>query len=145
MGARDETATAVVLTGVGAFQALLAAGAPWGAASWGGRHRGVLPDHLRAISGVAAIAYVRTARSIAGGEGPPERRSRTFTAITLLMGVGTLVNAISPSRIERLIWTPTCAATTVLAWRARRSSRRLGEGAVTEDLRALQTSLECPH
>ncbi len=122
MGTRDETATAAVLCGVGVFQGLLAAGAPWGTASWGGSHSGVLPDHLRAISGVAAVAYVGIAGFIASGEGPPERRSTTFAAITLLMGVGTVVNAISPSRTERLIWTPTCAATTVLAWRARRSA-----------------------
>ncbi len=120
MDARSERATAAMLAGVGTFQALLAAGAPWAAASWGGRHRGVLPGHLRTASGVAAVAYFAVAGFIAGGRGRADARSTTFTAISAWMGVGTLVNAMSPSRVERLVWTPTCAATTALAWRSRR-------------------------
>jgi ABC-type transport system involved in cytochrome c biogenesis permease subunit len=116
----SERATAAVLAGVGTFQALLAAGAPWAAASWGGRHRGVLPGRLRAVSGVGAVAYFGAAGFIAGGKGRPDARSTTFTAISIWMGVGTIANAMSPSRVERLIWTPTCAATTALAWRSRR-------------------------
>lgn len=64
MDVRPERATAASLFGMGVFQALLAAGAPWGNLSWGGKHRGTLPDRLRAVSGAAAIATpVRLASS----------------------------------------------------------------------------------
>ena len=116
----SERATAAVLAGIGTFQALLAAGVPWAAASWGGRHRGVLPEHLRVASGAGAVAYFGAAGFIAGGRGRPDARSTAFAAISVWMGVGTIANALSPSRVERLIWTPTCAATTALAWRSRR-------------------------
>ena len=36
------------------FQISLAAGAPWGAAAWGGHSKGVLPTSLRVGSGIAA-------------------------------------------------------------------------------------------
>jgi ABC-type transport system involved in cytochrome c biogenesis permease subunit len=120
MDIRHQRATAVALFGMGAFQALLAAGAPWANLSWGGKHRGTLPDHLRAVSGAAAIAYVGTASFIASGAGSLPARSRTFTAISLLMSAGTIANAMSRSRAERLVWTPTTAATAALAWRSRR-------------------------
>jgi hypothetical protein len=120
MDIRYERATAAALVGMGAFQALLAAGAPWGNMSWGGGHRGTLPDHLRAISGAASIVYVGTAGFIASGKGPADLRSRTFTAISVLMGAGTLANAASRSHLERLVWTPTTVAIATLAWRSRR-------------------------
>ncbi len=78
------------------------------------------PDHLRAVSGAAAIVYVGAASFVASGKGTPRLRSKTFTAISLLMGSGTIANAMSRSRAERLVWTPTTAATAALAWRSRR-------------------------
>ncbi|WP_170233521.1 hypothetical protein [Ornithinimicrobium humiphilum] len=47
-------------------------------------------------------------------------RRHVLTGVTTLMGVGTVMNGISPSWPERAIWTPTTAVLTALAWRARR-------------------------
>jgi hypothetical protein len=94
------------------FQALLVAGVPWGAAAWGGQHPGVLPTGLRAASAVSGavvfpliILYVIDSADLADiswlpGSGP--------AAMWVLFGffvLGTLMNAASRSRIER-IWAP---------------------------------------
>lgn len=95
-----------------AFQVLLAAGVPWGAAAWGGRHPGVLPAGYRVASAVSGIVvfpllilYVIDSADLADiswlpGSGP--------AAMWVLFGffvLGTLMNAASRSRIER-IWAP---------------------------------------
>jgi hypothetical protein len=116
---RTEQATAAALATVGAFQVALAVGAPWGRAAYGGTHRGTLPRHLRAASGVAALGYGTGAVLIVRGAGSAPARARAFTALSVLMAVGTVANGASRSRVERAVWTPVAAATAVLAWRSR--------------------------
>ncbi|MGB3827807.1 MAG: hypothetical protein WA962_03450 [Ornithinimicrobium sp.] len=116
---KPEQATAAALVAVSAFQTALALGAPWGRAAYGGTHDGTLPNHLRAISGVASLAYGTGAVLIVRGSGSPLARSRAFTALSMLMGVGTIANGASRSPVERAIWTPVTAAITFLAWRSR--------------------------
>ncbi len=59
-GGRAETsewprqALAASYAGVAAFQVALAAGAPWGAAAWGGAKKGVLPTEFRIGSVISA-------------------------------------------------------------------------------------------
>ena len=92
--------------------ALLAVGVPWGAAAWGGQHPGVLPVGFRVASGVTGTVayplmtlYVIDSAGMADiswlpGSGP--------AAMWVLFGffvLGTLMNAASRSRIER-IWAP---------------------------------------
>src|SRR5918997_1038494 len=48
----------VLFLAIAGFQAALAAGAPWGAAAYGGAHSGVLPESLRTSSSVAAAVYL---------------------------------------------------------------------------------------
>lgn len=115
----SEQATAVALSALGAFQAALSAGAPWGRAAYGGARPGTLPNHLRAISGVAALGYGTGAVLVLRGTGPPRTRSRAFTALSVCMGLAAVANGASRSPIERAIWTPVAAATAVLAWRLR--------------------------
>jgi hypothetical protein len=106
------TVLIVLIAIVAVFQALLAAGAPWGAAAWGGQHPGVLPAGLRAASGVAAAVvfplmalYAIDSGELADvswlpGSGP--------VAMWVLFGffvIGTATNAASKSRPER-IWAP---------------------------------------
>ncbi len=109
---------AVVLIGVVVlFQILLALGAPWGAAAWGGRTAGVLPGGLRIASAVSAlllgaIAWVVLSKSVAEGDGP----SWLTPALWVIVGyfaLGAVMNAISRSRIER-IWAPVSLAIAVL-------------------------------
>ncbi|MDI5982504.1 hypothetical protein [Amycolatopsis magusensis] len=51
------TVAAVGLAGVALFQLAIAAGAPVGRASWGGKHPGTLPARLRVISTVAVLIW----------------------------------------------------------------------------------------
>ncbi len=115
----ERSATAVGLGGVAAFQVALAAGAPWGRASYGGTHSGVLPRHLRLVSAGAALFYSGLTAVIVSQQTPVRVRRHALTGIATLMGVGAVVNGISPSWPERAIWTPTTALLAASAWRAR--------------------------
>ena len=105
-------ATALALFAVVAvFQLMLAAGAPWGAAAWGGGHPGVLPARLRVASGLTGAVvypllalYVIAAAGWAGLSWLPGPR----VAMWVLFGfftLGILTNGMSRSPIER-IWAP---------------------------------------
>ncbi|GAA5157216.1 hypothetical protein [Ornithinimicrobium tianjinense] len=107
---------------VGAFQVALALGAPWGRASYGGAHPGVLPDRLRVVSAGAAAVYAGLAVGITSHGTPVRVRRHLLTGIAVLMGVGAVMNGLSPSRPERAVWAPTTAVLSALAWRARRDS-----------------------
>ena len=112
--------TVVGLAGLGGFQLALAAGAPWGRASYGGAHEGALPTRLRVVSGVAAVVYPATAYAIASRRTPVRTRRRVLTTVSAVMALGTVMNGISPSLPERAIWTPVSALLAVSSWRARR-------------------------
>lgn len=114
-----ERATGVALVGLSAFQIALAFGAPWGRAAYGGTRHGTLPNHLRAISGVAALGYGTGAVLVLRGSGSPRARARGFTTLSVFMGIGTVANGASRSAVERAVWTPMTALMTVLAWRSR--------------------------
>ena len=55
---RSSGIAAVLLSGMAGFQIALAAGAPWGAAAWGGASPGVLPRGLRVSSAGSGLVYV---------------------------------------------------------------------------------------
>jgi hypothetical protein len=99
---------AVLLLGViVVFQAALALGAPWGAASWGGQNPGVLPTRLRIASGVAALVIYPTlilAVLASAGLVDADWLPAGPVAMWLLAGllaVGALMNVISRSPPER--------------------------------------------
>jgi hypothetical protein len=111
------------LTGlVCAFQLALAAGAPWGEYAMGGAFPGVMPAPMRIAAVVqvgvlAAIAAVVASR--AGLVLPRWRRiARPLTlAIVGLLGVSVVLNLITPSPMERLIWAPVATALFLAALR----------------------------
>ncbi|MDO5511823.1 hypothetical protein [Corynebacterium sp.] len=110
-----RTVATAGLATLGIFQAGLAAGRPWGAASYGGAHPGVLPRNLRITSAVAAPVYLVAATSVGAGV-------RTgLGPVALVMAVATVPNALSPSRAEKL-WSPVCAAVAWAAWSMLRRS-----------------------
>ena len=115
----ERRITVVGLAGLAAFQLAIAAGAPLGRASYGGAHPGVLPDHLRVVSGGATLLYCGLAVAVARQRTPAHVRRQVLTGITALMGVGAVANGMSPSGPERAIWTPTCSVLALSAWRAR--------------------------
>ncbi len=114
-------AAACLLTGLIAFELALAVGMPWARAAWGGRHR-VLPRPLRWASVMAAFllalaAWAALARAALVPPGPEPAAVRVivwfFVGYTML---GTGMNAISRSQIERSLMTPLAAALALLFW-----------------------------
>ena len=97
--------TAVVIL----FQLALAAGAPWGAYAMGGAFPGTYPPEMRVaavvqaaiVAGVAAIVLAR-----AGMAFPQWRPLRLAWAVVALLAVGVVLNLITPSGGERLVWAP---------------------------------------
>ena len=110
---------AVGLLGVvGMFQVALAAGAPWGAAAWGGRYGGVLPPPLRIASGVAGIlVYPLIALYILDSASLIDltwlrRTMPGMWVVAAFFTLGAVANFASRSRIER-IWGPLSLAIAV--------------------------------
>jgi hypothetical protein len=107
-----------LLAGLGAFQVSLVAGAPWGAAAWGGQAPGVLPTSLRVASAVSVLAYGGLAAIVVSDRLGPTVRRRVVTGASLLMVLGTVANLVSQSPVERL-WAPVAATLAVALWRVR--------------------------
>ena len=101
------------------FQIALAAGAPWGAAAWGGANPGVLPRGLRVSSAGSGLVYVLLAVAARSTLMPAQMRRRLLTVASGGMVVGTVMNLASKSNIERTLWTPVAAALAVVLWLAR--------------------------
>lgn len=117
-------AFAVFACGVWVFQLALAAGAPWGAAAWGGANSGALPVGLRAASAVAALVWVGVAAVSAGRLLGQTGRRRVLLGVAAYTTLGIALNAASPSTVERSVWVPATAVGAGLAWMAWRESRR---------------------
>lgn len=102
------------------FQVALAAGAPWGRVAWGGTHEGRLPAGFRVASAFAAAFWILAALVMlarGGWDGSPVSSGMSRWATWVLFGllvVGTLMNAASRSRLERIVQTPVAAILAVL-------------------------------
>lgn len=110
---------AAVLMGIViVFQLALVLGAPWGAASWGGQRAGTLPSGLRAASAAAAVILavlawiVLATADVVDAPWPSAWNGPATWVATAYFAIGTLVNAISRSRVERL-WAPVAGATAI--------------------------------
>ena len=96
------------------FQLALAAGAPWGRYAMGGAFPGVMPTPMRVAAVVQAIVLLAVGLVVLSRAGlvlPRWRRvSRWLTWIIVgLLGVSVVLNLITPSPMERLIWAPMAA------------------------------------
>lgn len=93
------------------FQAALAAGMPWGDFAWGGNYPGVLPAHMRLASVVSAfilLALIFIVLIRAGLVFPawqPISRKLVW-AVVAYCGLGVILNAITPSFWEKVVWVP---------------------------------------
>ena len=112
---------AVLLLLVVAFQAALAAGAPWGAATQGGTNLGVLPDMLRVGSVVTLLVYAALAAVAGTSWAPANARRRILYIAAFVMVFATMLNIASPSFVERIIWVPVTIALVITLWRAARN------------------------
>jgi hypothetical protein len=119
-GVELTVVAAVIATGLfvamAAFQATLAAGAPVGAHVLGGRHSGVLPPRLRALSGIAALLLVGFALVVLARAGvvgwPAGIADLLIPASWVIAGflvLNTLGNLASKSRFERTVLAATTA------------------------------------
>lgn len=102
---------AVGSLGIAAFQVALAAGAPFGRAAWGGSHER-LPRKLRVASAAASAVWVLAALVVLAGAGfdaspiPASVVDWATWVLAALLLLGAVMNFLSRSRLERLIWGP---------------------------------------
>lgn len=96
---------------VALFQLALALGAPWGGLAMGGAFPGTFPPAMRVaalvqivvLAGVALVVLARAGLMLPSW-GPASRW--LVWAVVGLLGVGVVLNLITPSALERLIWAP---------------------------------------
>jgi hypothetical protein len=115
-------AVAILLAGLSVFEIALAAGAPWGAAAFGGASA-VLEPALRVTAGVFAVVWAAAALVVLRRAGHPvwaplPRRALPVAVWVLAgyMALGVLTNSISPSTIERAIRVPATIAMSALCF-----------------------------
>jgi hypothetical protein len=95
-----------------AFQLALAAGAPWGEYTMGGRNLGRLPKPMRVVAAVSACIMLAQAGHYLAQAGLLDRLlSPNFNGVVNWIWVafsvlGLLMNAISRSKKERRTWVP---------------------------------------
>lgn len=92
------------------FQMLLAAGAPYGEAAWGGQQGKVLPKKYRIASIFSCIFFIFSIFVVLSATGLIVLFNTSFANgymwfLTVYLGLGIVMNAISRSKIERY-WTP---------------------------------------
>jgi hypothetical protein len=109
-----------LLAGVATFQLALVAGAPWGAAAWGGQAPGVLPPSLRIGSAVSVLVYGGLAALVVTDRLGRTARRRLLTGASVLLVLGAVANLASQSPVERL-WAPVAATLAMMLWRVRGS------------------------
>lgn len=102
----DSLAFLFIVACIGAisFQIALVAGAPWGHLTQGGRFQGKLPIAGRAAALVSIIILLMMALAVSSAAGG--RPDWTGWVALTLQTVSTVVNWITPSRPERLLWGP---------------------------------------
>jgi hypothetical protein len=115
-----STAAGILLAGLAGFEALLAAGMPWGRAAWGGG-QAELDAGLRVASATAAVVFVGAAMVVRrqGGHRQwaplPDRWLRPAVwGLAAYTALGTILNAVSRSPVERALMTPVALSLAVL-------------------------------
>lgn len=91
------------------FQLALVAGAPWGRLTQGGSHPGMLPVPGRLVALLSAVLLVWFAW------GMVEQNWVGWFATGYLV-LGLVMNSLSKSKVERMLWVPVIAVLLVSAW-----------------------------
>lgn len=112
IGTYSSGIAAVLLTGIVGFQLALAFGAPWGRAAYGGATERPT-EKMRVSSAVASVVWTFIALVTLRRGGHPVPRVLPEPALPWvswiavgLVAVGSVLNIITPSRLERMIWAP---------------------------------------
>jgi len=89
------------------FQVCLMAGAPWGKLTQGGRVQGALPVKGRLVAGFSVLLLAGMAGGILSAAAMPPNWPEWVGWVALLVqALSTLLNWITPSLSERLLWGP---------------------------------------
>ena len=96
------------------FQLVLTIGMPWGAASMGGKFQGKYPPRMRVVSliNIFIISFIAAIVLIKSEIIWLQFKSFANIAIYFVVVfslVATILNTITPSKIERKIWAPVAA------------------------------------
>jgi len=102
---------AFLIVVVSLFQLALALGAPWGHLAMGGAFQGAYPAPMRvaALVQIGALSVMAMLVLSRAGLVLPAWRAVSKGMVWLvvfLAGVGVVLNLITPSPLERLIWAP---------------------------------------
>ena len=109
-----ETTSAIIFTVftgiVILFQGCLAAGLPWGKASMGGKYPGKYPPKMRMVAVINMILLSFIATIVLSEADLMFPQLKTISGIgiwfvVIFFFIGTIINTITPSKIER-IWAP---------------------------------------
>ncbi|MEQ9167529.1 MAG: hypothetical protein RLO12_14825 [Fulvivirga sp.] len=109
-----ETVAAIIftmLTGIVIiFQGCLAAGAPWGKASMGGKYPGKYPPKMRIVAVLNMLILAFIAAVVLSEANLMFHQLNVISGIgiwvvVVFFAIGTIMNTITPSKIER-IWAP---------------------------------------
>ena len=109
-----ETVSAIIfttLTGIVIiFQGCLAAGVPWGEASMGGRYPGKYPPKMRfiAVINILILGFIAAIVLSDANLMFPQLNPISTIVIWIIVAfyiIGTIMNTITPSKMER-IWAP---------------------------------------
>ncbi|MEM7530593.1 MAG: hypothetical protein AAF639_00330 [Chloroflexota bacterium] len=100
------------------FQFALAAGMPWGHLAMGGRFAGVMPPAMRvgAIIQAALLAFLAMivlARSGTAFTGMYSMSTTGIWVVVAINGLSLVMNLITPSKWERILWSPVVLIMTV--------------------------------
>lgn len=93
------------------FQLALALGAPWGEMAMGGKFPGRYPPKMRAAAVVQMIPLTLIALVVLTRAGIVfdeyfELSKSVIWFVVVYMAVGTVLNIITPSKKERMLWAP---------------------------------------
>lgn len=108
--------TCAILVGIAAiFQLCLTLGAPWGQASMGGKYPGKYPPKMRMVAAInmAVLTFIGLIVLTKAEILVPQYKTFSNTAIYFVAGffaIAFMLNIITPSKIERMIWAPVTAA-----------------------------------
>jgi hypothetical protein len=103
---------------IAVFQILLALGAPYGEAAWGGRQGKILPRNYRIASAFSCLFFIFSILVVLSATAIIDLFSSSFADgymwfLTVYLGLGIIMNAISRSKIERY-WAPVIAVMFVI-------------------------------
>lgn len=103
------------------FHLALILGAPWGAATMGGRYTGALPLFGRVISALSLLVVLAFAIIILEHTGlitVPMLQGLDWPTWTVVgyCVLGVIMHVATPSRIERLLWLPVVLIMFISSW-----------------------------